>query len=45
LILSIGNDVADSYEPIVVACALASAAVAVVALVVPTPARTQPQAS
>lgn len=43
LILSIGNDVSDSYEPIVVACALAAAAVALLALVVPTPTRSQPQ--
>lgn len=38
LILSIGNDVAASYEPVVIGCALASAAMAIVALVVPTPA-------
>lgn len=37
LILSIGNDIADSYEPVVIGCALASAAMAVIALVVPTP--------
>lgn len=40
LILSIGNDISDSYEPIVVACAVAAAVVAVAALVVPTPVRT-----
>jgi len=40
LILSIGNDVAGSYEPIVIACAVASAVVAVGALIVPTPTRT-----
>jgi MFS family permease len=40
LILSIGNDISGSYEPIVIACAIASVAVAVVALVVPTPVRT-----
>lgn len=37
LILSIGNDVADSYEPVVIGCALVSIAIAVAALLVPTP--------
>ncbi len=39
LILSIGNDLSDSYEPVVIGCAIASAVMAVIALVVPTPAR------
>lgn len=37
LILSIGNDVADSYTPVIIGCAIASAAMAAIALVVPTP--------
>ena len=37
LILSIGNDVSDSYEPIVILCALAASAMAVIALLAPTP--------
>ncbi len=38
LILSIGNDVSDSYTPVVVGTAIACAAMAVIAGVVPTPA-------
>jgi len=37
LILSIGNDLSNSYEPIVIACAIAAALMALLALVVPTP--------
>jgi MFS family permease len=39
LILSIGNDISDSYEPVVIGCAVASGVMAVIALVVPTPSR------
>jgi len=39
LILSIGNDVADSYEPVVIGCAVTSWAMALAALLVPTPKR------
>jgi MFS family permease len=45
LILSIGNDVADSYGPIVVVCAIAAASLAVVALFVPTPDPSTPATS
>lgn len=38
LILSLGNDASASYGPVVVGCAIASAAVAVIAGLVPTPA-------
>jgi len=37
LILSIGNDVADSYVPVVIGCALAAGAMAIVSLFVSTP--------
>lgn len=37
LIFSIGNDIADSYEPIIIMSAILSAVVASIALVVPTP--------
>ena len=37
LILSIGNDIADSYTPVVIGCSVACAVMAAVALVVPTP--------
>ena len=37
LIFSIGNDIADSYEPVVVGSAILCAVVAAVSLVVPTP--------
>lgn len=39
LILSIGNDISGSYEPIVMMCAAAAATMAVLALLVPTPER------
>jgi len=39
LILSIGNDVADSYEPVVIGCSLTAVAIAVASLLVPTPTR------
>lgn len=39
LILSIGNDIAGSYEPVVIGCAVTSACIAAIALVVPTPTR------
>ena len=39
LILSIGNDIADSYEPVVLGCAFAAWLMALVALIVPTPER------
>lgn len=37
LILSLGNDAASSYGPVVVGCAIACAAMAVIAALVPTP--------
>jgi len=37
LILSIGNDVSNSYRPVVIGCAIAAASVSVVSLFVPTP--------
>jgi MFS family permease len=37
LVLSVGNDVADSYEPVVLGCAIVVVAMAAIALVVPTP--------
>ena len=37
LILSIGNDIADSYEPVVIGCAVTAVVMAFIALMVPTP--------
>ena len=37
LTLSIGNDIADSYEPVVLACAVVTAALALVSLFIRTP--------
>lgn len=37
LLFSVGNDLADSYEPVVVACAAVTAMVAVASALVPTP--------
>lgn len=39
LILALGNDAADSYEPVVIGCAIATVIMAVVASIVPTPDR------
>ncbi len=43
VILSVGNDVADSYEPVIVAFAVVTAALALLTLVAPTPDSTQPE--
>ena len=37
LILSIGNDISNSYEPIAIICAIAAIAMAAIALLAPTP--------
>lgn len=44
LILSVGNEAADSYTPVVIGCAIVCAAMAAVALVVPTPSPPSPTA-
>ena len=39
LLLSVGNDVADSYEPVIAGCAVITAVLGALTLVIPTPER------
>ncbi len=42
LLLSVGNDIADSYEPVVLACAAVTAALTVASPFIPTPTPDKP---
>jgi len=42
LLLSVGNDIAESYEPVVLGCAVVTAALTVVTPFIPTPATANP---